>query len=125
MLGERAAVRDLFARTGVADAELELATDLPLYALLRHLDLHLTHSSSTVVEAELFGVPSVVISEYGAEFFSDQIASGWALTALTDRAILAAVARQLEARDGLRQRAPAPSSPRPGFDEMLALARRP
>lgn len=58
------------------NVELALATDLPLYALLRHVSVHVTHCSSVVLEAERFGVRSVVCSRFGLELFPDQVAKG-------------------------------------------------
>ena len=66
------------------------ASELPLYALLAHVDMHLTARSTTVVEAQAFGVPSVLIDSEGAQVFADQVASGWATPAYTYDAILAA-----------------------------------
>ena len=36
--------------------EIDAATDLPLYALLRNVDVHVTECSSVVIEAEAFRV---------------------------------------------------------------------
>jgi hypothetical protein len=44
--------------------------------LLNQSNVHCTHSSSAVIEAELVGVPSIVWSAYGAELFDAQIRSG-------------------------------------------------
>lgn len=107
MLKDRAYIKKMVAKNGLSDVEVDRATDLPLYALLRHMDVHVTHSSSTVIEAELFGVPSVIIADYGAEFFSDQISSGWARAAYKSEDIVAAVAGQLQARAELQRTKPA------------------
>jgi hypothetical protein len=78
MLPERAAIERHYAQFSNAWVFVAEATDLPLYALLRHADVHLTHSSSTVIEAQLFGVRSVVMSRYGAEIYPRQISDGTA-----------------------------------------------
>lgn len=96
MLEKRSVVKEMFDTCGNTNINIDEATDLPLYALLRHADLHVTHSSSTVIEAESFGVPSIITSEYGAEFFPDQIASGWAVLALKKDVIYEAIARQIQ-----------------------------
>lgn len=95
MLHKREHIQKMFTECGNKNIELDMATDLPLYALLRHSDVQVTHSSSTVVEAEEFGVPSVIFSAYGTEFFPDQIASGWALFAGEDN-VKEAIKTQLE-----------------------------
>lgn len=75
-------VRILLDRTG-ATYELEATTRLPLYALLENADVHLTHSSSTVIEAANFGVPSILWSGYGRELFPAVVGAGVALVGET------------------------------------------
>lgn len=59
--------------------EIDAATHLALPALLRHVDVHVTHSSSTVLEAATLGVQSVITSRYGAELYPAQLRSGMAV----------------------------------------------
>lgn len=94
--------------------EIQRASKLPLYALLRHMDAHITHSASTVLEAESFGVPSIVFSDYGAELFQEQIASGQVVLAFDGNAVVQALraARRREPR-AVRAKPPwATGSPR-------------
>jgi len=121
MLGERGSVRAMLERNEISDFELDLATDLPLYALLRQMDLHLTHSSSTVIEAAFFGIPSVLISSYGAEFFPDQTVSGWAVTALTEDTIIEAIRVQLASRADLKHKRPVPVKADSVIDELIHM----
>jgi hypothetical protein len=58
------------------NVETKKATELNLYALFMNCDLHLTHSSVTAVEALAFGVPSVICSGAGREFFKEYIENG-------------------------------------------------
>ncbi|KPK27764.1 MAG: hypothetical protein AMJ61_04480 [Desulfobacterales bacterium SG8_35_2] len=83
--------------------EINMASEFPLYALLRHMDVHVTHSSSTVIEALTFKVPSVIMSTYGNEFFHAQVESGWAIPAFSAEQILKAVLKQIESRKKLIQ----------------------
>jgi hypothetical protein len=87
MLEQRAGIAARFTALGAPNVFVDEPSDLPLYALLRHADVHLTHSSSTVIEAELFGVRSVVTSRYGAEIYPRQIDSGVALLVESDVAV--------------------------------------
>lgn len=48
----------------VVDASL-----LPLPLLLQYTDLHITQESSSVIEAYLFNVPSIILSEHGSVFY--------------------------------------------------------
>ena len=59
--------------------ELDACTDLPLQAVLSVSDVHLTHSSTAVIEAAQFGVRSVLTSPYGAELFASLLESGTAV----------------------------------------------
>jgi hypothetical protein len=61
---------------GITNAEVDLATTLPLYALLRRVDVHVTGFSSVVIDAAIFGVPSVVTSPLGSELFGREVAEG-------------------------------------------------
>jgi hypothetical protein len=58
---------------GISNYELDKSSSLPLYSLLRNINLHITHSSSTVLEAIDFQIKSIILSNYGSEFFADQI----------------------------------------------------
>ena len=91
MMSEREKIRQLLKQCQSANIELDLATDLPLLALLRHADVHITHCSSTVIEAESFGVPSVITHIIGTEGFPEQIASGMAISAYNTAELLAAI----------------------------------
>lgn len=88
---ERRRVREMAESCGLRNVEIDEPTDLPLHALLRTADVHLTHSSSTVIEAGEFGLRSVVCSDYGAQFFAAQIAAGEAVVARSVEEITAAV----------------------------------
>jgi hypothetical protein len=75
MLDRREEVRGRLAAAGVA-FELDASSDLPLPALLPQVAAHVTHSSSTAIEAAQFGRPTVVTSDYGAEMFRPLIDDG-------------------------------------------------
>jgi hypothetical protein len=66
---------------------------LPLLSVLGAANLHVTHSSSTVIEAEQMGVSSLVWSRYGEELFVDEIQRG-AVRVAGSASTLEAVARQ-------------------------------
>jgi len=102
-LRERDHFKRLLVETKVSNYEVDLATNFPLYALLRQMDLHLTFSSSSVIEAKDLGVPSVVFGDYGKELYSDLISSGWALAANTEEEIILAIKKQFGKREELRK----------------------
>lgn len=73
---DRACIEALLTSHGVTHWNITEASSLPLPVLLRHSAAHATHSSSTVIEAELLGIPSVVWSDYGEQLFEAHIRRG-------------------------------------------------
>jgi len=55
---------------------VENVANYPLPLLLKNMDLHVTESSSSVLEADMLGVPSIITDRSGAELFTKQIESG-------------------------------------------------
>jgi len=78
MLERRDEIRQLLPANGCF--ELDEPTDLPLQSLLTCTDVHMTHSSSTVIEATQFGVRSVITSRFGEELFEPLYRGGWVQT---------------------------------------------
>ena len=120
MLERREEVREAL-RSGPSTADafvLDEASDLPLHALLQQASVHLTHSSTAVIEAANLGVHSVVTSSYGEELFGPLYAAGWVVTetgavdALTNTLVRVSVPRAAT-------RAPAASVAR-ALDALLA-----
>lgn len=95
-------VKKILNENKISNCIVDSATNLPLYALLRNIDIHVTCFSSTVIEAEIFGVPSVIISDHGNKLFPIQISSGWAMSAYTPEDIINAINHQLERKDILK-----------------------
>jgi hypothetical protein len=83
---------------GLENVEIDLASDLPLYALLPRTGVHVTHSSSTVLEAGAFGINSVLLSDYGVELFAAECERGVAVRATNAAELIAALERQFRAR---------------------------
>jgi len=121
MLADREKVRELLQSTGNARWELDAASDHPLYAILRHVDAHVTHSSSAVIEAAELGVPSVIFSDVGRELFPGLIASGWAGVA-ADGGLLDVLREQIGKRDRGELADVSPPHPRDGVARVLAMA---
>lgn len=61
--------------------ELDEVSDLPLPALLPFCNVHVTHSSSTVIEASDYGILSLITSRFGVELFPKQLSAGTAVDA--------------------------------------------
>lgn len=75
---DRDNIESLLKQYQVHHFNVDEASSLPLPALLQQSTIHATHSSSTVIEAELLGVPSLIWSEYGEQLFETQILRGTA-----------------------------------------------
>lgn len=73
MMQSREEIRAILLRDcSKGNWELDQASELPLYAWLRHIDVHVTQSSTVVLEAKAFGVPSVITHPNG-EIYQEQI----------------------------------------------------
>lgn len=64
---------------GIYKYEMDEVSKLPLYTVLKNTDLHITHSSSTVLEACSFGIPNIIVNEYGRELYEKQISDNLAV----------------------------------------------
>jgi hypothetical protein len=122
-LDQKARVRRTLEESGLRNVDVENATTLPLYALLRHMDVHVTEFSSVVIEAQSFGVPSVT-GEQGVIWFPSQVADGWAVMARSLPEWVSGIRLQL----GRRRNLPAGDgrlevSSRQAVDSLLHLVR--
>lgn len=98
---ERGAVSSWCAANAPGRAVAEAPTDLPLPALLRAADVHLTHNSSVVEEAAALGLPSVVIDPAALDVYTDELSSGWARYASGVASIVDALEDRARARRSL------------------------
>jgi hypothetical protein len=80
----------LLGRSSGDLALMEFATEMPLHALLRCLDCHLTVSLSTVIsEAAAHGLSSVACASEATDFFREEMSAGMLVVAGTSADILA------------------------------------
>ena len=56
--------------------EVKNASRLPIFSLLRNIDLHITQYSSVVIEAASFNIKSIVIDDIGKSTYEDYINRG-------------------------------------------------
>ena len=107
---EAVRVRAALAARGLVESGADV-TDEPLYALLRHADVHVTYASSTTQEAAVFGVPTVLTAPHAADVYPDLVKQGWAFVATTADAITRAVtSAQRPAREPARVPPPPPAA---------------
>lgn len=86
-LTDKTIVEEELIRRGIHCWDVENSTTLPLPILLLNANWHFTHSSSSVIEAAMVGLPSAVWSLYGAQLFEDEINNGFAYAALNGTAL--------------------------------------
>ena len=84
------------------DYNLDEASALPVYALLRVVDAHATEVSSTTIEAAAFGVPTVLVCPSEVGLFADLVQSGWATIASEYSSLIGAIDEQIGKRLSLR-----------------------
>lgn len=89
--GERAGMDELFKERSIRNYEIDGATKAALPALLSMADLHVTHSSSVVLEADAFGVHSFVWSDYGRSLYPELIDAGKIAADLSGKIIIEAI----------------------------------
>lgn len=96
-------IRKLFQKVGNPNIDIEYATNLPLPAWLRNIDVHVTSWSTVVLDAIKFGVPSIIIHQAGEDFFERQIKSGIVMPAYNESELLYALNCQIEKANHLRR----------------------
>lgn len=69
-------LRGFLKELGIKNAEIDLATSVPLFSLLRRVDHHVTVFSSVAVEAAAFDVHTSVSGAEGLQVFGPQIKRG-------------------------------------------------
>ena len=60
---------------GIINYNVELATKLPLQLILEYTTVHLTHWSTTALEAAAYNIPTIFLDKKGPELFKEQISS--------------------------------------------------
>ena len=76
------------SRAGVEHFDIALSSTLPLYALLPHVQHHVTAHSTVAVDADLFGLRTSFIDANGAVFLPNLIATDAARLCLSTEALL-------------------------------------
>jgi len=123
MKNDAGRTRVLLDQYHIRNYDIYQATELPLYAVLRNIDVHVTLHSAVVIEAESFNVPSVIIDEMGSVHFQRQIRSGTAVAAYAPDAIIDAIRRQAIIRQRTSGHPLAgPERSHDKIDELLVIA---
>jgi hypothetical protein len=57
--------------------DFKIASSIPLELLLLDMNIHITHSSSVVLDAHSFGIKSILFHNYGKLFFEERLEEGF------------------------------------------------
>lgn len=98
----REPIRQALQARGLRNWSIDDASDAPMATVLAASDVHVTEFSSSVLEAEALGVPSVVVHPKARDLFDAQLASGMARFGESGSAIADAIAAQIEGHRGRR-----------------------
>lgn len=120
-LDQRDMIKRIVMENEITNINIDQATDLPIYAFLRNLDVHITGCSSTVIEAELFGVPSVVMSDTAKIYYKDQLTSGWAVHISDIEECISAIQYQNKNKAFLKKRLSHKDNFNEAFDYVVKL----
>jgi hypothetical protein len=93
-MNELDSVKRMLKKATGDSCEIDRASELPLYSLLKHMDVHVTHSSSAIIEAGELGVPTVAISECARDYYPEQYEKGVLVTATSCEGIERAICQQ-------------------------------
>ena len=91
MIKNKESIQNKLNSHGIENFELAQATDIPLYAILRHMEIHITQWSSAVLEANEFNIPSILIHRNGQDFFSEEIRTGRARLACNQEELISLI----------------------------------
>tara|TARA_B100000315_G_scaffold256138_1_gene301327 strand:+ start:3612 stop:5123 length:1512 start_codon:yes stop_codon:yes gene_type:complete len=72
---ERKVVKSELKSLGRNNYDIEQASELPLYAIIRNVHFNITQRSSTVIDCSNFGVTSIITDDIGHMYYQDLINS--------------------------------------------------
>lgn len=116
-------LKNILQENNLHNVNVDQATDLPLYAILRNVDVHITEFSSTVLEAEQFGVPSVITNVTGEKYYQNQINSGAAIYINSLDELILAVHRQKTSESFSRARGNPDNKENEAFEYIVQYIR--
>lgn len=85
-----------FASIKNARVNIREATLLPLYALFKVCDCHITWFSTCAIEAAAFGIPTVLLHQSGIHAFNKYIQKGIMISAVNEKYILGTIEKSFE-----------------------------
>lgn len=96
MLGEEEKIYREWMNFQLKNIIIREATNIPLPALLRQIIVHVTNSSSVVLDAAQFRVPSIIIDRLGLELYHECIQEKLAYYCNTEQALIDRICKIIE-----------------------------
>jgi len=96
MMGDSGKIKKELSDLGIIKYELDKSSLLPLYSVLRNIDLHVTVQSTCVIESAEFNVNTIITSDYGNQLFHEQVSSGHAVFHLKEQDIILGIQQMIE-----------------------------
>lgn len=90
-----------FEKCNLQKIDFDSIFNIPLPCVLKYMNVHVTAVSSVILEAELFGVPSVVIDEDGVTSYPDQVEKGIVVLGKDPDSLIRSIDAQLKAKSTL------------------------
>ncbi|MEK4083227.1 hypothetical protein [Psychrobacillus sp. FSL K6-1415] len=79
--------------------ETTFATQEPLMAILRKMDVHVTPFSSSIIEAKHIGVPSVTLHDSARIYHKEEINSTWVIEARNTKQLIKYIQQQFKRKN--------------------------
>jgi len=79
------------SKCGNKKGTVQTTLDIPLPSMLQYIDIHITGYSSVILEAEMFGVPSIATEEEAIGIYPKQLQSGTMVIAKNQKELLNAI----------------------------------
>jgi hypothetical protein len=119
MVKDKKSISRAIRQMGIDHFEIDVSSDLPLFSLLRSVDIHVTSQSSCVIEASEFGVVSVISSEYGRSLYPDQIRNNEAFFCESREDIIAMIKDDRHRNKNRKDVSEVKTNPNAAIDEIL------
>lgn len=93
--------KEIYIKSSRVIFERDTAIDIPMMGVLSKADVHITELSSTIIEAEYFGVPTVLIDILALSCYEKQVKNGFAVYAENEETLINAIKKQIDFKDNV------------------------
>ncbi|GEM_PF-112065 len=85
-----AQIRGYLARNA-GELDVHRSSEIQLYELLESVDYHVSQTCTTVIEAEEFGIPNIIIGTEGRKWYQNEIDNGYYLYARSSEELIGTI----------------------------------